>query len=180
MMPPAQGEIVLKNMKQMSFLGLPKSFRQIFKLEPPSEVVMGDIQLRIQKINRIENVAQASFMIRNRLQYGTGFRADIITLSDIKGFNMRGNQIAKLLCTNDSTVSRILNDLKASKFLSRDNKKIRPTDNYPGLFISSQTLWNICELIDAFQFSREELKQAALEGLDFKHDGFGKKYIPPL
>lgn len=179
MMPPPNREIVLKNLKQESFPGLPKSSRQIFKLEPPSKAVKDNIQLRIQKISTVEDVARASLMIHNRLQYGTGFRADIISLTIIKNFNMKGNQIAKILCTNDSTVSRILNDLKASQFLSQDNTRIGPAETYPGIFISSHTLWNICEIMDAFQFSREELKQAVLEGLEFKYDGLGKKYLSP-
>ena len=73
--------------------------------------------MRVRKLNTIENVAQTSIMIRNRLQYGTGFRADIIALTHVKGFGMRGTQLAKVLCTNDSTVSRILGDLRACRFL---------------------------------------------------------------
>lgn len=67
-------------------------------------------------------------MIRNRLQYGTGFRADIISLTSITGFGTKGNQLAKVLCTNDSTVSRILSDLRACRFLDQDNENTGPTD----------------------------------------------------
>jgi hypothetical protein len=180
MIPGPQREIILENMKQPTFQGVSKSVRQIFLLEPPSETVIRTVRNRAQKLNTIENVAQTSIMLRNRLQYGTGFRADIISLTEIKDFNMRGTQLAKLLCTNDSTVSRILNDLKASGFLDRDNVRMDPSETYPGMFISSQTIWNICEIIDAYQFTYKELKQTALESLNFKHDGCGKKYLHGL
>ena len=35
----------------------------------------------------------------------------------------------------------------------------------------------LCEVIDAFEFSFEELKREAIENLDLKHDGFGRKVV---
>ena len=119
-------------------------------------------------------------MIRNRLQYGTGFRADIIALTNIKGFGMKGTQLAKILCTNDSTVSRILSDLRACRFLDQENERIGPTDPYPGMFISSKSLWNLCEMVDAVEFTSEKLKGATLENLNLRHDGFGTKVLEGL
>lgn len=177
MTPAPQRRIILKNVKQPTFKGTPKSVRQIFSLKPPSKPIVQTVQNRLQKLNTIENVARTSVMLRNRLQYGTGFRADVISFTDIKGFSMRGTDLAKVLCTNDSTVSRILNDLKASRFLDQDNTRIDPSETYPGMFISSQTIWNICEVMDAFQFTHKELRQDALDSLNFKHDGCGKKLL---
>jgi len=119
-------------------------------------------------------------MIRNRRQYGTVFRADIIALTTVKGFGMRGIQLAKVLCTNDSTISRILGDLRACRFLDQDNERIGRVEPYPGMFISSQTLWNLCEMIDAAKFSSQELKQGALKNLTLRHDGFGMKVLKGL
>ena len=177
MMPGPQKEIIFKNIVQPTFQCMPKPVRQIFSLKPPSEAITQIVQKRMQKLNTIENAARTSVMLRNRLQYGTGFRADVISLTDIKGFSMRGTDLAKVLCTNDSTVSRILNDLKASRFLNQDNTRMTPSETYPGMFISAQTIWNICEVMDAFQFTHRELKQDVLENLNFKHDECGKKFL---
>ena len=133
--------------------------------------------MRGLKLNTFPNVAGASIMIHNRLLYGTGFRADLITLTHIKGLGMKGTQLAKLLCTNDSTISRILKDLRACRFLEQDNERAGSIESYPGMFISTQSVWNLCEVIDAFEFSFEELRREAFENLDLKNDGFGRKVI---
>jgi len=131
-------------------------------------------------LNRVENVAQNSIMIRNRLQYGTGFRADVIALTDIKGLGVKGTQLAKVLCTNESTVSRILSDLRACGFLDQDNERTGPTDPYAGMFVSSQSLWNLCEIMDALEFESPELRRGVLENLNMRHDGLGRKVVPEI
>ncbi len=176
-MPRQHRSGILENMNQSALRGAPKSIRNIFNLEPASGAVSKTVQMRVRKLNTIENVAQASIMIRSRLQYGTGFRADIIALTHVKGFGMRGTQLAKVLCTNDSTVSRVLGDLRACRFLDQDNERIEPAEPYPGIFISSQSLWNLCEMMDAVKFSSQELKRGALENLNLRHDGFGMKVL---
>jgi hypothetical protein len=45
------------------------------------------------------------------------------------------------------------------------------------MFISTQSVWNLCEVIDAFEFSFEEFRGEAFENLDLKHDGFGRKIV---
>jgi hypothetical protein len=180
MMPGQHRSVILGNLNQSPLRGAPKSIRNIFNLEPASDAVSKSVQMRVHKLNTIENVAQASLMIRNRLQYGTGFRADITALTHVKGFGMRGTQLARLLCTNDSTVSRILGDLRACRFLDHDNERIEPVEPYPGMFLSSQSLWNLCEMMDAVKFSSQELKRGALENLNLRHDGFGMKVLKGL
>jgi len=179
-MPDHHRSAILEKLSQSPFRGAPKSIRNIFSLEPASEAVSKTVQMGVPRLNTIENVAEASIMIRNRLQYGTGFRADIIALTHVKGFGMRGTQLAKVLCTNDSTISRILGDLRACRFLDQDNERIGRVEPYPGMFISSQTLWNLCEMIDAAKFSSQELKQGALKNLTLRHDGFGMKVLKGL
>ncbi|HBF42302.1 MAG TPA: hypothetical protein DDW42_01490 [Desulfobacteraceae bacterium] len=49
----------------------------------------------------------------------------------LKNFKMNGKQLATLLCTSDSTISRILNDLRSCKFPDLDNERKRLTNPYP-------------------------------------------------
>jgi hypothetical protein len=179
-MPGQHRSAILEKVNQSPFRGAPKSIRDIFSLKPASEALSRTVKMRERKLNTVENVADASIMTRNRLQYGTGFRADIIALTHIKGFGMKGTQFARLLCTNDSTVSRVLGDLRACRFLDQDNDRIGPVEPYPGMFISSQSLWNLCEMMDAARFSSQELKRDALENLNLRHDGLGMKILKGL
>jgi hypothetical protein len=179
-MPSQHRSVILENLRQSPLRGAPKAIRNVFDIGQASEDVSEIIQMRVRKLNTIENVAQASIMIRKRLQYGTGFRADIIALTHIKGFGMRGSQLAKVLCTNDSTVSRILSDLRACRFLDQDNERIGPVEPYPGMFISSQSLQNLREMMDALKFSSQQLKRGALEDLYLRHDGLGRKVLKGL
>jgi len=180
MTPSRHQSVILENLNQTPLTAASKSFRSVFNLKLPPDAVMKTVQMRAKKLNTIENVAQASIMIRNRLQYGTGFRADIIALTNIKGFAMKGTQLAKVLCTNDSTVSRILSDLKACRFLDQDNDRTGPAEPYPGMFISSQSIWNLCEMMDAVKFSSQELKRGELENLNLRHDGLGVRILKGL
>ena len=178
---PGHRNIIIKNLNHPTFHGAPESFKKIFNLkEQLPDSLLSAIDLRLQKLNTIENVARLSIMIRNRLLYGTGFRADLVTITHIKGLGMKGSQLAKLLCANDSTISRVLNDLKACQFLDHDNERIGLIDIYPGMFMSTQSVWNLSEMIDAFKFSFKELKKSVFENLNFKHDGFGRKIFTEI
>jgi hypothetical protein len=86
---------------------------------------------------------------------------------------MNGKQMAELLCAAKSTISRILNDLRACQFLDQDNETVRNINSYPNMFISLHTLWNLYEMLDAEEFRSEQLKKATYENLNFKHDRFG-------
>ena len=177
-MPGQHRSHIFEKMSQAPFGGTPESIRSIFnQKEAEPKTVSETIHMRARKLNTIPNVARASIMIHNRLLYGTGFRADLITLTHIKGLGMKGTRLAKLLCTNDSTISRILKDLRACRFLDHDNERIVPVESYPGMFISTQSVWNLCEVIDAFEFSFEELRRGAFETLDLTHDGFCRKVL---
>ena len=88
--------VVLENLNQDLFCSVPKSFKSVFSLKEPSTSTISEtISMRLQKLNTIENVAQAACMIHHRLLYGTGFRADVnvptrllLLLSDLfNGFN---------------------------------------------------------------------------------------------
>jgi hypothetical protein len=177
-MPQDRRRDIRKNLEHAFFHDVPKSIKKIFDQEErAADVISETIHMRMQKLSTVEHVARSSLMIRNRLLYGTGFRADLITLTHIKGILMKGTHLAKLLCTNDSTISRILKDLRACGFLDDENERTEDIESFPGIFISTQTVWNLCEIIDASKFSHEELKQSALENLHLKHDGFGRKML---
>jgi len=179
-MPGQHRSAILEKVSQSPFRAAPKAIRDIFSLKTASESLSKTVHMRMGKLNTLENVAQSSIMIRNRLQYGTGFRADIIALTHVKGIGMKGTQLARMLCTNDSTISRILGDLRACRFLDQENERIGPVEPYPGMFISSQSVWNLCEIMDAAKFSSQALKREAMESLNLKHDGFGALLEPIL
>ena len=166
--------IVEENIKQAHFLdALPNAFKKIFDIQrPPAKGVIETIETRASKLNSLEHVAQSSIMLKNRLLYGTGFRADVITLAHIKNLKINGNQLARLLCTADSTVSRILSDLRACQFLDSDNERVKLSNSYPAMFLSTQTVWNLHELLYAADFRSEELRKATYENLNFKNDRF--------
>lgn len=169
-------KLIRANLNQITFYSTPSAFRNVFNLRTRETGSTDEtVSSRISKINTIENVAQTSLVIKNRLLYGTSFRADLITLTHIERIGMKGIELAELLCANNSTISRILSDLKACKFLNNDKDRIEPFEPYPGMFLSVLSVWNLCEMIDAAQFSLEELKKGVLENLDFKHDAFGKR-----
>jgi hypothetical protein len=165
---------ILENVKQHSFFSAcPQSFKKIFGLkDSPSQKIIETIKLRSTKLNSLENVALNSIMLKHRLLYGTGFRADLISLAHVRDMKMSGKDIAKLLVTADSTISRILSDLRACGFLNSGNEMIRKARPFPGMFLSTQSVWNLYELVDAEEFRENELKNAAYENLNFKHDRF--------
>ena len=170
------GRLILANHDQNNFNSTPRAFRNVFNLRTREAGSVDEtVRLRTSRINTIENVAQMSLMIKNRLLYGTGFRADLITLTHIERIGMKGTALAELLCANNSTISRILSDLKACNFLNDDKERLGPFEPYPGMFLSVLSVWNLYEMIDTTQFSFEELKKGVLENMNFKHDAFGKR-----
>lgn len=167
--------LIFDNLNNVHFYTTPKVFRNVFDLKAQEAGSINEtVRSRILKMNTIENVARMSLMIKNRLLYGTGFRADLITLTHIGNISMKGTDLAALLCANNSTISRIVSDLKAYGFLDRNKDRIKPFEPYPGMFMSSQSVWNLCEMMDATQFSFKELKHGALENMNFKNDAFCK------
>ena len=169
---------ILENVKKDHFQATPKPFKKIFGLQGhPPKTVIETIESRKEKLNSIEHVAQSSIMINNRLLYGTGFRADVITITQIRNHKLNGKRLSDLLCTANSTISRILNDLKACQFINQENERVRNSNAYPGMFISSHTLRNLYEILDAEEFRSDELKKAAYENLDFRYDRLGRQLL---
>ena len=176
--PEKYRKAVVEKLNQGLFGVTPDSFKKIFGLQQiPTREIIETIETRTSKLNSLEYVAQSSIMLNNRLLYGTGFRADLITLTQIKNLGMNGKQMAELLCTAKSTISRILNDLKACQFLDQDNERVRNINPYPGMFISLYTLRNLYEMLDAEEFRSEQLKKATYENLNVKYDKFGMQLV---
>jgi hypothetical protein len=169
---------ILEHVKQDSFQTTPNPFKRIFGLQGhPPKTVIETIESRKGKLSSIEYVAQSSIMINNRLLYGTGFRADVITITQIRNHALNGKRLSDLLCTANSTISRILNDLKACQFINQELERVKHADTYPGMFISSHTLRNLYDILDAEEFRSNELKKAAYENLDFRYDQFGRQLL---
>jgi hypothetical protein len=176
--PEKHKKAIIQKLNQAPFGGTPTSFKKIFDLEEiPTGEIGESIEMRGSRLNSVENVAQSSIMLSNRLLYGTGFRADLITITQIKNLKMNGRQLAGLLCSNNSTISRILSDLRACGFLDQDNERVKYTNPYPGMFISPNTLCNLYEILDAEEFRSQELKKATYENLNFKYDKFGMQLV---
>ena len=177
--PEKHKRTIFKNLNYDPFGATPKSFKRVFGLKSiPTKESVQTIERRSLKLNSLNHVAQTSVMIKNRLLYGTGFRADLISITQIKNIKMNGKQLATLLCTADSTISRVLNDLRSCKFLDQGNERIKLTDPYPGMFLSSQTILNLYEIIDAEEFRSKELKKEVYENISFKNDRFCMQLIP--
>ena len=177
--PEKHKRTIFKNLNHDPFGATPESFIRVFGLKNlPSKEIIQTIERRSSKLNSLNHVARTSVMIKNRLLYGTGFRADLISITQIKNIKMNGKQLATLLCTADSTISRILNDLRSCKFLDQDNERIKLANPYPGLFLSSQTILNLYEIIDAEEFRSKELKKEAYENISFKNDRFCMQLLP--
>lgn len=177
--PEKHKRTIYKNLNHDPFAATPKSFKRVFGLKNlPSKEIIQAIERRSSKLNSLDHIAQTSVMIKNRLLYGTGFRADLISITQIKNIKMNGKQLATLLCTADSTISRILNDLRSCKFLGHDNERIKLANPYPGMFLSSQTILNMYEIIDAEEFRSKELKKEAYENISFKNDRFCMQLLP--
>ena len=80
---------ILKIVKQDSFQTTTSPFRKIFGLQGhPPITVIETVESRKGKLNSVEHVARSSIMINNRLLYGTGFRADVITITQIRNHNL--------------------------------------------------------------------------------------------
>ena len=170
-LPPKHRKRVLTTLAL--FPEMPKTFRNIFALSTSgSKTTIRLIETRMNKLDSLEHIAPRSIMIKNRLLYGTGFRADLISLLQVENLKVNARQMSKLLCAADSTISRLLSDLRAGQLLDQNNEMKNREETFPCLFLSSYTILNLLNMIDALEFQSEELKRSAVETLDLRFDGF--------
>lgn len=142
----------------------------------PSAKIMSAVKMRHDKLAAVSRFAPQSIMIRNRLLYGTGARADIISILETqkrtRDRNGNGASLANQAGTSTSTVSRILSDLRSCGFINEHNEIVKRQEYKTGFFISSVTPVNITRFLDARQFKNEKLAESALQEIDTRDDNF--------
>jgi hypothetical protein len=129
---------------------------------------------RAGRIRLPEGTAARSAFVANRLLFGTGYRADLVTLTSIRAHVFSGPELARLLATSASTVSRILADLRACGFLDRRGRRRAPGDELPGLAVSADSPVNIAAISDAHQVRDEALARTIERECDFEWDRLGE------
>ena len=125
------------------------------------------------RIRPPENTAALSIFIRQRMLFGTGYRADLVSLTSIRRHVFGGSELARLLATSPSTVSRILTDLKACGFLDQRGRQRAPGVDSPQLIVSADSLANIACLLDASRIEDPALARAIEDECDFEWDRLG-------
>jgi len=177
-LPQKYRKRVIEKLDVTGFSATPRAFKNAFGVWKFRETKgQKPFESRIRKLNSIEHVAQSSAMMKNRLLYGTGFRADLVTVTQVENLKVSAREMSKILSAADSTISRLLNDLRACGFLNQHNERKDGGDTFPRVFISSYSVWNLVELLDAHEFQSKELKSAAVAGLDLRFDGFCRRLL---
>jgi hypothetical protein len=160
------------------FQEMPRAFRNIFSQGASgSKARLRGVESRMSRLDSLEHIARRSVMIRNRLLYGTGFRADLISLLQVRGLKVNARQMSRLLCAADSTISRLLRDLRAGQLIDRNNEMRGSQETFPSLFLSAFSVSNLVNLLDAQEFRSEELRRSAAEELDTRFDGFTRALL---
>jgi hypothetical protein len=129
------------------------------------------VAARRDKIVDPARVSASATMLRNRLLFGPGARADIATVAGALAGGSSGKLLARLAATSEATVSRILRDLQACGYLAGFRRSVFDRGIPNGLFLSADTPGNLSEVVDASLFGDEALERDALSRLDTRHDG---------
>ncbi len=120
-----------------------------------------------------QQVAKLTRMLGNRLFFGAGFRADVVSVLECHVRPSSGRELARLLAANPSTVSRILADLAACGFVDNKGRMIGHQPAFPGVFISCTTARHLGAIIDAARATDPDLRRAMLPTLEPEFDGLG-------
>ena len=160
------------------FPEMPNTFRNIFATKTSGATARpAGMESRMSKLDSLEHIASRSIMVKNRLLYGTAIRADLISLLQVENLKVNARQLSKLLCAADSTISRVLSDLRAGQLIDRNNEMKDRLETFPSLFLSAVSVSNLINLIDAQEFQNEGLKKSAVEDLDTRFDGFTRALL---
>ena len=173
-----QRNALIDTMRKSHFEACPDAFKRAVGLtgEPP-EKARRELLSRGSKLRPTEAISDSCVMIRNRLLFGTGFRADLVSVIQAVPFPVRVNQVARLIGSAESTASRIIADLQACGFLDRHNQVSEDKRTGQGLFISADTLRNASTLLEATRFESKEFWQDALNSMDLRFDGLMRKVV---
>jgi len=136
-----------------------------------------EIEARKGRIRSPGETAALSTFVRGRLLFGTGYRADLVSLTSIRRHVFGGPELARLLATSPSTVSRLLSDLVGCGFLDRRGRPRAPGDEFPGLAVSADSPANIVAISDAQQVRDKALARAIEGECDFEWDRLGETLV---
>lgn len=172
-----QGRAAAK-MREGLFVACPPLVKKAFGIKKrPGHEAVRTIRSRAGKIRPAAALAASCRMIHNRLYFGTGFRADLVSVIQSTAFALRVKQVAGLIGCAESTASRILRDLQACGFLDPHNQPREQREPARGLFISAVSLSNLSGLAEAAQFESASLQQHAIEELDLRFDGLTRSVL---
>lgn len=132
---------------------------------------------RVARFAPRPEVARQARVLRNRLLFGVGFRADVVSIIECRARPVNGRALARLLATNFSTVSRILADLVACEFIDSKGRLPGHEPPFPGLFISCDSARHIPALIDAVRATNPSLRRAMLPSIDPGLDALGASIL---
>ena len=117
-------------------------------------------------------MAARSLFLKNRLLFGAALRADIVSIFQLRRKGFSGRRVADLIGAHPSSVSRVLADLRACRFIAGDGTLVGRHPSYPGLFISAISIRDVPQILDAATASAE-LKRAMLPEIDAAIDRMG-------
>jgi hypothetical protein len=176
LLPNEQKEALIGRMRGSNFEVCPTGFKKACGLvDLKHKDSKREILSRVSKIKPIEALSDSCTMIKNRLLFGAGFRADLVSIIQAIPFPLRIHQVASLIGSAESTVSRIVADLQVCRFLDRHNQVSKDKQIGKGLFVSADSLRNGAVLLEASRFTSKELAQAELDGMELRFDGLMRK-----
>ncbi|MCK9458075.1 MAG: helix-turn-helix domain-containing protein [Proteobacteria bacterium] len=141
---------------------------------PTTSSKRAEAEARNGRIRSPKETAALSTFVNGRLFFGTGYRADLVSLTSIRRHVFGGPELARLLVTTPSTVSRLLSDLVACGFLDRRGRRRAPGDELPGLAVSADSTANIVAISDAQQVRDKALARTIEGECDFEWDRLGE------
>jgi len=143
-------------------------------IPPTTGSKRAEIEARKGRIRSPEETAALSAFVNGRLLFGTGYRADLVSLTSIRRHVFGGPELARLLATSPSTISRLSADLVGCGFLDRRGRRRPPGDEFPGLAVSADSPANIVAILDAQQVRDKTLSRTIEGECDFEWDRLGE------
>jgi hypothetical protein len=138
-----------------------------------------EAEARKGRIRSPEETTALSAFVHGRLLFGTGYRADLVSLTSIRSHIFGGPELTRLLVTSPSTVSRLLSDLVGCGFLDRRGRPRALGDEFPGLAVSADSPANIVAISDAQQVRDKALARVIEGECDFEWDRLGETLTSP-
>lgn len=167
-----QRHTVVDAMRGGLFEACPTAFKRAVGLGgQASSSKKRDLLSRASKIKPVDSISESCAMVKNRLLFGTGFRADLVSVVQVVPFPLRVSQLALLTGSAESTASRIVSDLQACGFLDKHNQVAEEDRTGQGLFVSTDSLRNASAFLEAKKLKAEQLRQDALDDMELRFDG---------